>query len=173
MASRVVRSVVVIAIAEASGLVAPWRGPRTLDAHVTLAAPFVDPELITDRVIEQLAAVLDPEPSFDVTFRSVGWFGHRVVFLAPAEPEPFERLAQRLRRAFLTDPTGVAASPYTPHLTVAKHRAVAELARAAVTAAAALPLRARAREVDLLVRDAPSDSWRHCSRVALGGWVTG
>lgn len=168
MARSAHRGVIVVPIPDAHSLVAPWRGPRALDAHVTLVAPFAVAEATLDQLGERLASGLRGEPAFEVTFRTVGWFGHRVVFAAPDDARPFEHLARVLEAAIIHHATAGVPTPFVPHMTIAAHRRPDELARAAGVAAGELPLAARAREVDLFVRNTSADSWRLHARCQLG-----
>ena len=159
MTYRPVHSVVAIPFPEARVLTTRWRRPRALDAHVTIAAPFLDPARIDDRVVEVLAECLVTSAVFDVTFGSVEWFAQRVVYVAPEDPTPFEHLAAVLAAR--------AGARYVAHLTVAKNRPLAELHEAAAACASRLPLRARAREVVLYLYDPLSNEWRERARVLL------
>lgn len=103
MAGRFVNSVAAVPVPEARALTSPWRRPSALDAHVTLAAPFLDAAVIDEHVITAFHECLSDARSFDVVFRAVGWFDERVVYVAPDDPIPFERLAQTLARRFPAD----------------------------------------------------------------------
>ncbi len=167
MTYRPVHSVVAIPFPEARVLTTRWRRPRALDAHVTIAAPFLDPARIDDRVVEVLAECLVTSAVFDVTFGSVEWFAQRVVYVAPEDPTPFEHLAAALASAFPAVLAARAGARYVAHLTVAKNRPLAELHEAAAACASRLPLRARAREVVLYLYDPLSNEWRERARVPL------
>lgn len=167
MTGRPVRSVVVIPLPEASVLTAPWRRPRALDAHVTIAAPFLDPSQIDDHVVTALSVCMAHMTSFDVVFQRVDWFDQRVVYVAPDDPAPFVRLASTLAETFPVSTPGGGATTYIPHLTVAKNRALGELRAAAATSATLVPLHARAREVVLFLFDVKSSTWRERARVPL------
>ncbi len=165
IAGHFAESVVAVPIPEARALTSPWRGPHSLDAHVTVAAPFLDPLEIDDAVVGRLAACLADERAFDVVFDAVGWFDRRVVYLAPADPSPFRRLADVVTRTFYPDGAARGASRTVPHLTVAKNRPIDALDGAAATVAAGLPLSCRASEVVLYLYGSDTGSWR--SRVRL------
>ncbi len=167
MTGRPVRSVVVIPLPEASVLTARWRRPHALDAHVTIAAPFLDPSEIVDHVVTALSACLAHAASFDVVFQRVGWFDQRVVYVAPDDPAPFVRLARTLTETFLASTPGGGATTYIPHLTIAKNRSLGELRTAAATSAALLPLHVRARAAVLFLFDVKSSAWRERARVPL------
>ena len=167
MTGRPVHSVVVIPLPEASVLTAPWRRPRALDAHITIAAPFLDPSGIDDHVVTALSACLAHTTSFDVVFQSVDWFDQRVVYVAPDDPAPFVHLARTLTKTFPASTSGGDTTTYIPHLTVAKNRAIGELRTAAAASATLLPLHTRAREVVLFLFDVKSSAWRERARVPL------
>ena len=164
---RPVLSVVVIPVAEARVLTEPWRGPRALEAHVTIAAPFLDPSVIDDHVVNSLHACLTGTRSFDVVFRRVAWFDQRVVYVAPDDPTPFEWLASTIAQCFNAQTPADSAQPYVAHLTIAKSRPTAELTRAAAMGATLLPLHTRATEAVLYLFDRASGSWRARARVPL------
>ena len=164
---RPVLSVVVVPLDEARVLTTPWRGPHSLDAHVTIAAPFLDPSVIDDHVVRSLHTCLADVPSFDVVFRRVAWFGERVVYVAPDDPTPFEALARTVARCFPAQTPADDTGTYVAHLTVAKNRPASELTRAATSSAALLPLRARATDVALYLVDRASGSWRVRARIPL------
>lgn len=165
LTGRLVHSVVVVPFDEARVLTTPWRGPHSLDAHVTIAAPFLDPSVIDDHVVSSLHACLADTRSFDVVFRRVAWFDQRVVYVAPDDPTPFEALASAIAQRFPAQTPADGSGTYVTHLTVVKNRPTAELTRAAATSAALLPLHTRATEVVLYLFDRASGSWRARARV--------
>ncbi|MDG4826042.1 2'-5' RNA ligase family protein [Asanoa sp. WMMD1127] len=138
-------------------------------AHVTVLYPFVAPDEVTDDVLAAVAETVAAHPRFDVEFARVSWFGDHVAWLAPRPDQPFRALTAALWERFPQHP------PYrgefddvVPHLTIGHDVPVDDLRAAADAVSASLPLRARAREVWLMVGAPEPDAWRTAARFTLG-----
>jgi hypothetical protein len=124
-------------------------------------------------------------PAFDFVLDRVGSFDDSVVYLAPTPPDPFIALTRRVVDRFPDSPPyGGAYDEITPHLTIGDRGTVDELRRAAAAVELALPIRARATEVWLLVstpgeptetasprspRSPRARAWQLRTRFVLGG----
>src|SRR5687767_13131072 len=63
-----------------------------MPAHLTVLYPFVPPAGVGLTVPSRLETVAMRLSPFDAVFDGFGWFGDRVVWLAPSQPEKFESL---------------------------------------------------------------------------------
>ena len=95
----------------AAGLVVP--------AHVTLLAPFVAPDQLTDGVVTELAALFGDVVPFPFELARASRFPDGPVYLAPDPAAPFRHLVGELARAFPEHPPYEARfDGVVPHLTV-------------------------------------------------------
>lgn len=163
------QSAVLIPVPDAESVVAPWRHVHDpvaavgVPAHVTLMVPWLPPEQIDDEVVGRLRHVLSDVVAFDFSLTGIGWFGHRVLWLAPEPAGPFCELTERLSASFGTLPWDGAFADVVPHLTVG-HAGVGEgsaLGAAAMFVSEQLPVRCRAREVWVMVHDGATWSVQH------------
>ncbi len=136
-----------------------------LPPHVSVLYPFLAPPTLGPSVDEALARVVGNHRAFDFALTGLGTFPG-VVWLAPEPERPFLDLGDSviaewpdLSRYGGAYPTEVA------HLTVARGR-IRRSWRA--TVAAAVPIRARATEVLLMV-ERSSGTWSVLRRFALSG----
>lgn len=167
------QSAVLVPVPEAEELVGRWRrahdpvAPAGVPAHVTLVVPWLAPDAIDDDAVADLAAALAGVASWEFRLDGVGWFGRRVLWLAPEPADPFRALTLRLADRFGTPPWGGAFDEVVPHLTVAHATPGDDLAPVADAVAAGLPLACRAEEVWVMVGD--GERWQRRASVALGG----
>lgn len=130
-------------------------------AHITVLAPFMSPECISEAVLQRAQAALSAVASFAFTLSRVALFP-ATTYLAPEPAEPFITLTQSLVRSFPGYPPfrGEHES-IIPHLTVA-HGNASQAAIAAHELAAVVqahgPIRSRCRSVLLLENS--SGQWR-------------
>jgi 2'-5' RNA ligase len=133
-----------------------------IPAHVTIAYPFPLKAMSASsvRVLQQLFAEHDV---FDFALETVCRFDS-VAYLAPNAVERFSALAHSVQDRFPGNPLyGGAFDTYIPHLTLGPlNRLTPELADAVLQL---LPIRARAREVELW---AMRHSWQSVHRFPLG-----
>ncbi len=152
-----------IPVPDTGPVIEGWR--RRLDpephplapAHITLLYPFLDPDLITDGVIEALARLLGSTGKFDYTLDHLDWFDDRVLYVAPEPEERFialtEMLVQKWPRCL---PYGGTFTRIVPHLTVGKTPCETPLEEAAAEIASELPIHTRAEEVWLMTAELPA-----------------
>jgi hypothetical protein len=141
---------------------ATWGVP----AHVTVIYPFLPPDRITGRVLDDVRDCL--VPAFDCAFARVEWFGEEVVWLAPEPAAPFRELTGRVWRRFPECPPYAGAHPDpVPHLTVGHLGDHATLRQAAADVAPALPVTTRIDRVWLIAGAPRPDSWRPVAEFLL------
>ncbi len=155
-------------------MVGQWRAvhdPKALTgvpAHITLVVPWVPPEQIKPQHLEELDEILARHPAFEFSLDEVHWFGDRVLWLAPHPAEPFQQLTEELADHFGTPAWGGKFGEIVPHLTVglSGYALGASLTDAAEAIAAQLPVRCRAREVQVMCGDGVC--WALAHRSLLG-----
>lgn len=171
------QTALVVELPEVDPIVDPYRRvfdparARGMPGHITLLYPFIDSEEIVEADLEQLRAAASALAPFDVSFERVRWFGTTVAWLAPDPSEPFVRLTEELARRFPDHP------PYEgrfaeniPHLTLGESGLPA-LADAVEAVRRRLPLRSRARNLSLMVRERLG--WRAMHRLPFTGESAG
>jgi 2'-5' RNA ligase len=138
-------------------------------AHITVLAPFMAPELITDRVIAQISHTLRGLAPFEFSLARVGRF-ETTAYLAPEPVEPFVELTTRLVRDFPAYPAyGGAFTTIVPHLTVAHGNPEwASIAEHELNSRleASNPIRVLCTAVDLL--EDSTGHWNRLVRFKLG-----
>ncbi len=146
---------------------------RGVPAHVTVLFPFAPPRALDGATLRQVRAVVDGVPAFDYVLDRTAWFGDDVLYLAPEDPAPFRALTDRVHAAFPDHPPfGGQLSEVVPHLTVGHRHPRALLAAAEREVRTGLPVRGRATEVALLVRQSPDDRWTVVTAFPLGRRVS-
>jgi 2'-5' RNA ligase superfamily len=127
---------------------------------VTVFFPFAAPSALDGPTLARVGRAVRAEPTFDHAFTETAWSGDDVLWLAPADPEPFRVLTGRLSAAFPEHPPFEGRFPdVVPHLTVGHRRPRPLLEAAEREVRAGLPVGGRATEVALLARDTPHDRW--------------
>lgn len=154
-------SALVVNVPEAEAAVGSIRAAHDLGsrfgipAHITVLAPFLASRRRTPSVTAQLAAICSSTAIFDFRLTSVRRFPG-VTYLAPAEPQPFVDLTERVWATWPEcPPFGGVFPQIVPHLTLAEGLHDAGQIRHAVLPA--LPIDATARGVTLLCQQ--SDGW--------------
>ena len=130
---------------------------RGVPAHVTILYPFVADTELSPGVRRQVAEIAGELRAFEVTFATIGrWPG--VVYLAPEPSSRFAALIDRCAAAFPEHPpyAGTIAE-VIPHLTVVEGDDV-DVEEVVEAAMAALPFRAQAAGLEVLVED--DGRWR-------------
>src|SRR6476620_6832750 len=96
----------------------PAAGGLRVPAHVTLIAPFVPPEELTDGIVSELATPFSDVVPFSFALQETAEFPDGTVYLAPQPAAPFRQLTHALATVFPEYP------PYegrfdtvVPHLT--------------------------------------------------------
>jgi 2'-5' RNA ligase len=96
---------------------------RGVPAHITILAPFMSPEHVTQKVLEQAQLALSEVPAFSFSLSKVGRFP-TTTYLAPEPDTSFIELTRSLVRKFPQfPPCGGEFDSIIPHLTVAHGRA--------------------------------------------------
>ena len=119
--------------------------------HITLLGPFLDPELLTDRLFRTLDQLLAATEAFGYSLAAVRQFPSGVLYLAPEPSEPFSSLIRLLSRHFDVEPYGGAFQEIVPHLTVAQTATEAERGAIASVLHRSLPIFLKASEAWLMV----------------------
>ncbi len=171
------RSALVVAVPEAEPIVGHLRqqldGSARLGvpAHVTVLFPFVPATGIGDAVLATVAEVVGSAAPFPYAFPRTDWFGDAVLWLAPADPEPFRELTSRVVTAFPQHPPfeGAFGDVVVPHLTIGHGRPRPLLAAAEREVAPRLPVTGTATEVLLLAQTEPGGQWEQRAAFALVG----
>ena len=136
---------------------ASWGVP----AHITVLFPFLPPADIDERVLDTLGRAAASVPAFFLTLDKLGWFGERVVWLAPSPAEPFQQLTAAVTARF------PAARPYEgafdeviPHLTLGHDHPADVLTAAGDAVLPHLPIHARVDALRLITgRPEAGGSW--------------
>ena len=139
-------------------------------AHITVLWPFLAPAAIDERTLTTLGQAAASVPAFFCTLARIGWFGDRVVWLAPDRPEPFRALTAAVVARF------PAVPPYegmfdevVPHLTIGHDHPPAALRAAADAVAAHLPIHCRVTSLRLAAgRPEPGGRWSTLAEFPLG-----
>ncbi|MQA35017.1 2'-5' RNA ligase family protein [Modestobacter roseus] len=138
---------------------ASWGVP----AHVAVVYPFVPPNQVDQGLLTGLRRVLAGLPAFDCVLDHTAWFGEEVLWLAPADDEPFRRLTEAVVAAFPDHPPyrGAHGADPKPHLSLAERRLGDEagLRRVEETITGQLPIRSRIGTVSLFAGTREPDSW--------------
>ena len=169
-------SALIVTIPEAEPVVAPHRelfdraASWGVPAHVTVLFPFLPPGEIDERVLEKLGRAAATVPAFFVALDRLGWFGERVVWLAPEPAEPFQRLTAAVTAHFPgVRPYDGAFDEVVPHLTIGHDHPVDVLKAAGEAVLPQLPIRARVDTLRLITgRRESGGSWLTRALFPLG-----
>jgi 2'-5' RNA ligase len=170
------QSALIVTVPEAEEAVAPHRAqfdePASygIPAHVTVLFPFLPPSEVDAHVIGTLAAAICTIPRFTATFESTGWFGTKVLWLAPKPAAAFGALTTVVAGAFPDYlPFGGRHEVVVPHLTVGHAVAAgSELQEAEARVRGHLPIRAHVTEVALWCGTDVPGGWRRMMGFPLG-----
>ncbi|MDR6319240.1 2'-5' RNA ligase family protein [Actinoplanes couchii] len=131
---------------------------RGMPAHITVVFPFLP---ATAAVVTELRSIIAAVPRFTVTLASVGWFGQRVVWLAPEPAGPLRELTRLVVDRFPgVRPYDGRFTEVVPHLTVGHDQPHRVLLDAAAEVEPQLPI------------DVPVSSVHLMASVAGGNWNT-
>jgi len=138
-------------------------------AHLTLLYPFIEPGDLHRGVRRALADVAARHEPYAYGLAGPGSWPD-TVYVRVEPVDPFIRLQSDLARAFPAFPIygRDADFEFVPHVTVAEGPAVADPTTVADPAWRALPVRATARAIEVIVR-AGTERWRTIWRIGLGG----
>jgi 2'-5' RNA ligase len=155
----VIETALVIPVPEAELSVGPWRLQYASDAangmwaHVTLIYPFRDSARIDATTMRGIERVVASFVSFPFTLSTVEYFRSPpvVLYLAPEPAAPFQELTRAFARVFPdAPPYGGVFDEIVPHVTVADENDLEILATIEAEVASRLPIKAIAREVELV-----------------------
>jgi 2'-5' RNA ligase len=161
-----------VPVPAAEDVVGRWRrlydpvADAGVPAHITLIVPWIPPWKITEDDLVTLADSLADVSPFDFELTELGWFGRRVLWVAPKPAEPFLALTARLAKQFSTPPWAGEFDQVVPHLTVA-HAPADPAALESVTSDVSkrLPVACRADEVWVICGD--GTRWSVRAKVGL------
>ena len=169
-------SALIVTIPEAEPVVAPHRdlfdraASWGVPAHVTVLFPFLPPEEIDQQVLDTLGRAAATVPAFFVALERLGWFGERVVWLAPSPAQPFQQLTAAVTARFPgVRPYDGAFDEVVPHLTLGHDHPVDVLKAAGEAVLPQLPIRGRVDTLRLITgRREPGESWLTRALFPLG-----
>lgn len=119
-------------------------------AHVTVLYPFKPSDEIDDDDHRTLGRIFGGTAPFVLRGSRTGWFGDRVLYVAPDDPAPIIALIGRVTAAYPELlPYGGEFVEVVPHLTVAMERPVEELRAAEQQVRARLPFEQPLDHVEL------------------------
>ncbi|MGY1750447.1 2'-5' RNA ligase family protein [Modestobacter sp. SYSU DS0511] len=151
---------------------ASWGVP----AHVTVVYPFMPPNQVDDGVLTGLSRAVAGVPAFDCVLDHTDCFGEEVLWLAPADEEPFRRLTAAVVTAFPDHPPyrGAHGKNPSPHLSIAERRLGDEAGLRTVKEAIGdhLPIRSRVTRVSLFAGAREPDSWHLVAEFPLAATDT-
>ena len=136
-------------------------------AHVTILVPFVPPQEIDPALVERLRALFAPVRAFEFTLARVERWEPGIVWLAPEPDAPFRALTQAVEATWPEHPGyGGEHDENIPHLTVTQDVDDATVERVTEAVRVELPIRARAKSVELWTED-ESGRWACLERFPL------
>jgi len=162
----------------ADPLVDPWRRrfdpsrPQGVPAHITVLYPFVDPAQVDGALLARLRALFAASPAFDFSLGPPARLAH-LSYLPPSPADPFAELTRLIVGAWPQHLPyrGKYGSTLHPHLSIGysddgQRPSLEEHEELVRGLGGELPLRTRAEEVVMLIRE--DDRWREGTRFALG-----
>ena len=157
----------------AEPVVGSWRAeldPSAADGmppHVTVVAPWLPADRLTDADSQALREITSGVPAFDVVLLEFGRFP-RTLWLAPRPADPFVRLTLEVERRWPDTPSYAGRFPtMIPHLTIGDAVDPDALAHVVADVAPRLPIEARVSELALMVRG-DDGGWQAHSQYTLG-----
>jgi len=170
-----IESALIVVVPQAEPLVRPFRARHDpsaaagVPAHITLLYPFLAPDVVDARVLEDLRECFSGFTPISFALASIRRFPD-VLYLAPDPDEPFRQLTRAIADRFQTPPYRGRWPDIIPHLSVAQLADEAQLERIACefapVAGRMLPIAATARDVTLM--DNHSGRWEVCATFGLG-----
>ena len=140
-----------------------------IPAHVTILAPFVPRERLGSAELARLGALFASADAFDVVLDHTDWFGTAVLWIGPADPEPFRALTALVFAGFPEFPPFEGRhAEVIPHLTVGIDAPVAQMRRAEAEIAGQLPICSRVSAVTLMADAAAGNRWEVLGSFPLG-----
>ena len=166
------QSAILVPVPAADAVVDRWRqlydpvAHAGVPAHITLVVPWLPPDEITDADLEELQEEVTNEAAFDFQLTAVGWFGRRVLWLAPEPSARFRSLTNRLAERFGTPPWEDEFDEVVPHLTIGHASDGDDLPSVARALEGQLPVGCRAEELWVMVGDGHRWTRRWCAPLA-------
>ncbi|MGO2746497.1 2'-5' RNA ligase family protein [Microbacterium sp.] len=137
--------------------------------HITILFPFIPAAQLRESDLDAVRRVALSVREFDYALTGTGWFGDRVLWLAPEKPAPFVDLIDAVSDAFPAyPPYGGAHDGSVPHATVGDSGSRDELLSAEATMLRVLPILGKATAVTLLAERADA-SWHEVMDLPLAG----
>lgn len=168
-------SAVIVAVPAAELAVGEYRrrfdssAAKGVPAHVTVLYPFVPPSQMGDDVLAAVATAVATVQRFGASWRTTGWFGEEVLWLAPEPAASFRALTTAVSRAFPEHP------PYdgqfddvTPHLTVGHLGSADQLRAVELEVRSHLPISMDVTHVQVICGTTSPGSWHTISELPLG-----
>ena len=174
MVARARESALIVEVPEAEHAVGRHR--QALDvharlgvpAHITVLYPFMPAGAIGSSVLEQLRRIFRSTATFPFRLTSTAWFGDDVLWLAPADPQPFRAVTALVFAAFPDYPPSAGQyADVVPHLTVAHGCSLADMQAAEQAVRQDLPIHGWVRSVSLMVQPDSSGIWSRHTRFSL------
>jgi hypothetical protein len=161
-----------VPVPEAEPIVGSWRArydesaAKGVPAHITVLVPFVPPDDIDERLIEDLWELFAQAEPFSCSYGTTARFDDEVIYLAPEPARPFVELIERIVARYPAyPPYGGIHDVIVPHLTIGLAELGAPFDEIDRDVRPRLPIRAQAREVWLMQGD---DHWETRAVIPLG-----
>jgi 2'-5' RNA ligase len=168
-------SAVVVTVPIAEPVVGPfrarydWSAGWGVPAHVTVLYPFVPPPDIGPDTLAILADAVRTVHVFAAEWRTTGWFGEDVLWLAPEPEASFRALTIAVSTAFPAfPPYGGMYDDVVPHLTVGDNASHTELLAAERDLLPMLPIAMGVTAVQVMCGTNQPDSWHTVAELPLG-----
>lgn len=143
-------------------------------AHVTVLFPFKPLDAIEEDDHRRLESIFAAAAPFTLTGSRTGWFGERVLYVAPDDPEPVLELVAEVAAEFPEyPPYGGLFDEVVPHLTIGHDHPIEDLRAAEDEARRRLPFTQHVDRVELWTgpvvagRDEPA-RWHRVRSYRLG-----
>ena len=135
--------------------------------HITILFPFVPAAQLDELNLGLLRRVIGSFREFDFALTTIGWFGDKVLWLAPENPSPFIDLTNAVTAAFPEyPPYGGVHDSSVPHATVADSVDQQQLDRAKNAVIPILPIETSVAALTVII-EGTDGSWRELTEVPL------
>lgn len=143
--------------------------PLGVPAHITILFPFMPPETINAAAIAGLEELFADVSRFRFVLDHTAWFGNDVLWLGPADPQPFTELIQHVFRAYPAYPPFEGQfDDVVPHLTIGHGHHLSALRSAEDSVQPSLPIEASADGVTLMTQQSAGGHWATTAFFRLG-----
>jgi 2'-5' RNA ligase len=141
---------------------------RGIPAHFTVLFPFMPPARIDSTALAKLQQLFAGTAAFDFQLTHTAWFGEDVLWLGPANPQPFRALTELVFRAFPDFPPFDGQYPdVVPHLTIAHGSDLADMHVAERAVDQHLPIQGCAQTVTLMTQTRGNGAWSRKTTIPL------